>query len=673
MAKIERVRNIGIVAHIDAGKTTVTERMLYHSGKIHKIGEVHEGESQMDWMPQEKERGITITAATTMFEWDKHEIHLIDTPGHVDFTIEVERSLRVLDGALVVFSAVDGVEPQSETVWHQADKFRVPRMAFVNKMDRVGADFDGVLEQMRKRLGAKPAPVQLPMGAEDQFEGVIDLLEMKAMRFEVELEVPEVGEIPAAYAERAQAAREQLLEAVADSNDELAERFLEGEDISATELRAAVREGCLANKLVPVLAGSALRNKGVHPLLDAVVAFLPAPSDLPPMQGVDPRKPEVTLSRGPSEKEPFAALAFKISILEGRKVVYIRVFSGAIKAGEDIWNVRTQKKEKIARLFQIHAHKRERIQRAGAGMIVAAMGLKSATTGDTLTQTDAPILLERIDTYEPVISSAIEPETLSEKEKLDHGLLKLADEDPTFKYFEDEETGQTIISGMGELHLEVIVDRLDREYGVKAKVGRPQVVFRETIGQPGSGKGSFERQTEDQSIFGQVILEVAPRDRHSGNEFKLGLSPGSEIPQPIRELALEGAREAAGSGPEGYPLQDIAVVIKGIEIREGANAELGVRIAASEAFRKACGAAAPMLLEPIMEVEVVAPEEFIGAVIGDLNQRRGRIGDLESRGEKKAITAKVPLQRMFGYSTDLRSLSQGRGVFSMKFDQYESW
>ena len=675
VAKLDTVRNIGVVAHIDAGKTTVTERMLFYSGRIHKIGEVHQGETQMDWQDQERERGITITAATTAFPWAGHEIHLIDTPGHVDFTIEVERSLRVLDGAVVVFSAVDGVEPQSETVWHQADKFRVPRLAFVNKMDRVGAEFDSVVKEVRDRLGAHPAPIQLPIGAEDSFTGVVDLVAMRAITFTGgEADPPTVGAIAAELEDAAKGAREKLIEALADVDDAIAEKFLEGQAIETDELTSALRRATIAGKIVPVLAGTALRNKGVQPLLDAVCAYLPSPLDVPPVTGVDPKNPETTLRRSPDDKQPFSALAFKVAIVEGRKVVYMRVFSGVLKAGEDVLNVRENKKEKIARLFQVHANKRERIERASAGMIVAAMGLKLATTGDTLAAQNAPILLERIDTYEPVIAAAIEPETLSEKDKLDQSLAKLADEDPTFKVHEDPETGQTIIRGMGELHLEILVDRLGREFGSPAKIGRPQVVFRETVGRTGEATGKFERQTDTEFVFGQVRARVAPKERHSGCTFELDLPEEPPTSPVLAAAALEGVRQAAVSGPlGGYPLEDIAVTVLSVETREGATGDVGVKIAASEAFRRACTEAAPRLLEPIMEVEVVTPEESLGPVIGDLNQRRGRIEDVGSRGEKRLVSARVPLQKMFGYSTDLRSMSQGRAVFSMQFSSYESW
>ncbi|MBA3454883.1 MAG: elongation factor G, partial [Deltaproteobacteria bacterium] len=482
MAKIDMVRNLGVVAHIDAGKTTVSERFLFHSGKIHKVGEVHDGETEMDWMDQERERGITITAAATTFEWKKHEIHLIDTPGHVDFTIEVERSLRVLDGAVVVFCGVAGVQPQSETVWHQADKFKVPRLAFINKLDRIGASFQGAVADIKERLGANAVPIQLPIGTEDAFSGAIDLVRMKAYMFTGDVtDVPEIVEIPGDLQASAADARDQMIQSLADLDDAIAVPYLEGQEITIAMLDAAIRKATIAVKMVPVLGGTALRNKGIHGLLDAVIAYLPSPADVPPVSGVDPRNTTERVTRAPKNNEPFAALAFKIAMDEGRKVVFMRVFSGSIEAGHEVLNVRTNKKEKIARLFQLHANKRERLDKAVAGEIVAVAGLKDATTGDTLCDPKSPILLERIDTYEPVISQAIEAENQSAKERLDFALAKMADEDPTFRFNEDADTGQTLIRGMGELHLEIIVDRMKREYGVQARAGKPQVVYRETV------------------------------------------------------------------------------------------------------------------------------------------------------------------------------------------------
>jgi elongation factor G len=673
MAKIDRVRNIGIVAHIDAGKTTVTERFLFYSGKSHQVGEVHDGEAKMDWMDQERERGITITAAATTFEWNKHELHLIDTPGHVDFTIEVERSLRILDGVVVVFCAVGGVEPQSETVWYQADKFSVPRIAFINKMDRVGADFHNVVGQMRERLGAPAIPIMLPIGAEDKFAGAIDLVAMRALYFSGELteEVRE-ADIPAEMADEAATARDALLEAISDVDDDIAMKYLEGEEIDRKELAAAIRGACIGTKIVPVMCGTALRNKGVRPLLDAVIEYLPSPLDVPPMQGVDPSDPEKKLSRAPKENEPLSILAFKVAMDDGRKVVFMRIFSGKLAPGDEVLNVRTGKREKVARLFEMHANRRQRIDKAGPGMIVAATGLKQATTGDTLTSIESPILLERIDTYEPVISIAIEPETNAEKERLDFALGKMVEEDPTFRVREDEETGQTIISGMGELHLEIVVDRLTREYKVKASVGKPQVVYRETVGAKATGSAKFERQLKDESLYGEATCRVAPRERGSGNTFANELPEEPSVSDSIVAAAMQGLRDAAQSGPDGYPLEDVSVTLLAVVHGDDAQPEVGVRAAAAEAFRRTAAKATPRKLEPIMDVEVVTPEEYLGSIIGDLNQRAGQIQDVGTRGAKNVIAAKVPLRNMFGYSTKIRTLSSGRAEFSMQFSAYDA-
>jgi elongation factor G len=669
MARIERVRNIGIVAHIDAGKTTVSERFLFYSGKRHQIGEVHDGEAEMDWRDQERERGITITAAATSFEWQKHDIHLIDTPGHVDFTIEVERSLRVLDGAVVVFDAVSGVEPQSETVWHQADKFHVPRLCFINKMDRVGADFPAAVAEIRTRLGANPVPIQLPAGAEDAFRGAIDLVRMKYFGFtgDPNNEVVE-GEIPPEHAEAAAAAREQLLEKIGEVDDGIAEKFLEGQDIPDADLIAAIRRACIAVKIVPVLCGAALRNKGVRPLLDAVVAYLPSPVDLPPVHGVNPRDTDEKLERAPRDSEPLAALAFKVEMDEGRKVVFMRIFSGTLKAGDEVLNARTYRKEKAARLFDLHAARRQRIDKAVAGMIVGAAGLKDATTGDTVCAPSAPILLERIDTYEPVISVAVEPETNAEKERLDFALGKMVEEDPTFRVREDAETGQTIVSGMGELHLEIIVDRLTREYKVKPRVGKPQVVYRETISSPAQATARFERSLKDEAIFGEAACRVAPL----ALDTFMPVPPEQLVPAAVLEAAMQGLRDAAQSGPDGYPMQDVEVALTGVGFREDADPAVGVRAAASEAFRKAVAQANPVKLEPIMAVEVVVPEEHLGAVIGDLNARAGHIQNVGARGAKSVVDALVSLASMFGYSTKLRTLTSGRADFTMQFSRYDA-
>jgi elongation factor G len=680
MAKIDQVRNLGVVAHIDAGKTTVSERFLFHAGKIHKVGEVHDGETEMDWMEQERERGITITAAAITFEWKKHEIHLIDTPGHVDFTIEVERSLRVLDGCVVVFCGVAGVQPQSETVWHQADKFKVPRLAFVNKLDRVGASFPAVVADIRERLGANAVPIQLPLGAEDAFHGVVDLVRMQALMFSGDVtEAPDVAAIPEDMAAAAADARDAMIQSIADLDDAIAVKYLEGQDIAAAELDAAIRKATIAVKMIPVLAGTALRNKGIHPLLDAVIAYLPSPADVPPATGVDPRNTDEKLTRAPKNSEPFSALAFKIAMDEGRKVVFLRIFSGMLEPGHEILNVRTNRKEKVARLFRIHANKRERLDRAVAGEIVAAAGLKDATTGDTVCDPKAPILLERIDTYEPVISQAIEADNAAAKERLDFALNKMVEEDPTFRVKEDTDTGQTLISGMGELHLEIIVDRMKREYGVQARAGKPQVVYRETVLGEGEGHATFERSIsasgKDQAIYGEATCHVRGRARGSGMEFKRKLATSAAAP-PIADVivlaAMQGLRDAASSGPDGYPLEDVEVTLTQLGLRDGANGEIGARAAAAEAFRRAVQSATPSRLEPIMAIEVTVDDEFLGSVIGDLNQRRGHVQDVGSRGAKRLVSAFVPLRNMFGYSTRVRSLTEGRATFSMQFHAYDT-
>ena len=677
MAKIDLVRNLGVVAHIDAGKTTTTERVLYYTGVNYKIGEVHEGAATMDYMVQEQERGITITAAATTFEWKKHEIHLIDTPGHVDFTIEVERSLRVLDGAVVVFCGFAGVQPQSETVWHQADKFHVPRIAFVNKLDRVGASFPAVVADIRERLGANAVPLQLPIGSEDEFTGCVDLVTMKALMFSGEVtEAPDVAEIPADLAAQAADAREQMIQALADLDDGIAVKYLEGQAIEEAELKAAIRKATIAVKMIPVLAGTALRNKGIHPLLDAVIEYLPSPADLPPVTGVDPRNTAEKLQRAPKNSEPFSALAFKIAMDEGRKVVFLRIFSGTVEPGFELLNVRTNKKEKVARLFHIHANKRERLDKAIAGEIVAAAGLKEATTGDTLCDPKAPILLERIDTYEPVISEAIEAENAAAKERLDFALGKMVEEDPTFRVKEDADTGQTIISGMGELHLEIICERMKREYGVQARAGKPQVVYRETVLAEGEGHGTFERSIptsgKEQAIYGAATCKVRGRPRAAGMEFSRALPAGTLLPDAVVQAAMQGLRDAASSGPDGYPLEDVEVTLTSVQIRDGANGEIGARAAAAEAFRRAVASAHPVRLEPIMAIEVTVDEEHLGAVIGDIQQRRGHVQDIGTRGVKRIVSALVPLRNMFGYSTDLRSATKAAATFSMQFHAYDT-
>ena len=671
MAKLERVRNIGIVAHIDAGKTTVTERFLFYSGRIHRMGEVHDGEAQMDWMPQEQERGITITAAATTLEWKGLELHLIDTPGHVDFTIEVERSLRVLDGVVVVFCGVGGVEPQSETVWHQAAKFRVPRLAFINKMDRVGANFAEVVSDIEKRLGARPVPVQLPIGVEDSFQGVIDLITMTALRWPAGADKPEEAAIPEELSEEVQQARERMIEAAADVDDEVAERFLEGQELDAALLKRALRKGCVTNRLVPVFCGAALRNKGIQPLMDGVVDYLPSPLEVPPMTGTIPGTTE-RVERAPSDKEPLAALVFKVQMDQGRKMCFLRIYSGTLAPGLDVLNARLTKKEKVARLLQIHANRRERIQKAGAGSIVAAMGLKLSGTGDTLCDPAKPIMLEPIDSYEPVISRAIEPKTLAEKEKLDFALTKVVDEDPTFTVKEDEETGQTLISGMGELHLEIIVDRLVREYKVEARVGKPQVVYRETVNGTGIGESTFERKLDEEMVYGHARVQVEPRPRGAGVEFVSKLPADPPVQAVVSQAAMEGLRDAATSGASsGYPLVDVRVTLLAITPKEGLSSVVGYKVASGEAFRRACREAGSSLLEPIMDVEVIVPEEFMGDVIGDLNSRKGQIEEVGFRGGKRVVNAMVPMRQMFGYSTNVRSLTQGRASFTMQFAKFD--
>ncbi|MDB4971481.1 MAG: translation elongation factor [Myxococcales bacterium] len=683
-SKLEKVRNLGVVAHIDAGKTTVTERFLFYSGRIHKIGEVHEGATQMDWMPEERERGITITAAATTFTWKGCELHLIDTPGHVDFTIEVERSLRVLDGAVVVFSAVDGVEPQSETVWHQADKFHVPRISFINKMDRIGADWQNVIEQMKTRLGAKPAPMQIPVGFEEKFRGVVDLLAMKQTIWDGdEEETPESTEIDADLVAEATAAREKLVEAVADVDDLIAEKYLSGEAIDAETLAAAVRRACVAQKIVPVFMGTALRNKGIQPLLDAVVDYLPSPLDVPPVKGVRPGTEEV-VERGPDEKAPLAALAFKVAMFEGRKTVFVRVYSGTLSVGDEVWNARLKKTEKVARLFLVHADRREKIDRVSAGWIVAAMGLKDCATGDSLSSTKDQLILERIDTYEPVISAAVEVVNTVDKDKLEQALAKLVDEDPTFRVRVDEETAETIISGMGELHLDIMHDRIEREYGVPTRMGRPQVVHRETVLGEGLGEGRIERtnpEDETDLIFGAATVRVRALPRGSGVQVKNAVPPPpADLPKPLLvkmpiaiAAAMAGVKEGVVTGPEGYPVEDLEATVMSVEPRENVKSDVGWRIAAQTALRRAIQAAGPAMLEPIMDVEVVVPEEFLGAVVGDLSARRAQIEDVGFRGQLRTVNAKLPLKALFGYSTAVRSSSQGRATFTMRFAKFDAW
>ncbi len=673
MNSIHHLRNIGIVAHIDAGKTTVTERLLYHAGELHKVGEVHDGAAEMDWMELEKERGITITAATTRLAWRDYDIQLIDTPGHVDFTMEVQRSLRVLDGAVVVFSAVDGVEPQSETVWRQADRFAVPRIAFVNKMDRIGADFDAVLEAMRKQLGARPAAVQLPLGAEDAFDGIIDLVRMRAARYSGELDgAGDWTDIPQEHLDDARAARQRLVETLAEVDDAIADCFLNDQEASADELADALRRACLKQGAVPVLCGAALRNKGVDKLLDAVVDYLPAPTDLPPVEGVDPTNASVRISRSPSAKDPLAALLFKVAVDRGRRLVYLRVMSGVVRAGDEVYNPRLDATERVARLFAMHSHKRERLTEAGPGSIVAATGLKLSATGDTLCPRDAPLLLESIDADEPVMSLAVEARSKADADKLELALGKLADEDPTVRVHEEEETGQTLIGGMGELHLDVLIERLRREFGLGVTVGKPRVVCRETVSATGEGKAHIERQMKDIELYGEAACRVEPAPRGDGVTVVSAVADEDSYPAGVIEAALAGLGGGVQSGPSGHPMTDLKVTLESVGFRELPDMLAGVRAAGVTAARRAVADAQPAVLEPVMSLEVVVPEDDLGAVIGDLQARRAQVLDIGWRQQLRLVDATVPLAAMFGYSTDLRSLTHGRATFSLHFHAFDT-
>jgi elongation factor G len=666
------VRNIGIISHIDAGKTTVTERILFYTGLSHKLGEVHDGEATTDWMPQERERGISITAAAVSTKWREHTITIIDTPGHVDFTIEVERSLRVLDGSVAIFCAVGGVEPQSEAVWHQADKYHVPRIAFVNKMDRIGADFLGVLQEMRDKLGAHPVPVQLPIGQEDTFTGVIDLIDMHSLIWHDDDRGTsfDTGPIPEAMQETAERYREALLEAVAETDEDLLNTYLSSGSLSAPEIRRGLRLGTLSTAIVPVLCGSGLRNKGIQPLLDAVIAYLPAPLDLPPVTGINPKTGE-QVSRASDPAAPFAALAFKISMDQGRKLTYFRVYSGKVAAGATVYDVNRAVQERIARLFRMHANKRERIDEAIAGDIVAATGLKDASTGDTLCVETQPIQLEAIEFPEPVISVAVEPRTVGDQEKLSLALEKLSSEDPTFHVKLDEETAQTILWGMGELHLDVITRRLVEDFGVAAKVGKPQVVYRETITRTVTAEGRFNREIGEKLQAGHVVLELAPLSNGAGVMFAVTVSEGSIPPEfmPIIEQSIQRSSMAGVLG--GYPVVDVRVTLCGGSFDTNASTALGYEVAAAQAFSEGCRKAGPVLLEPIVAVEVVMPEEFLGGVINGLSARKAQIEGITSKPRAKVVVTSVPLSKMFGYSTELRSLSQGRATFSMHFARFD--
>ncbi|HYC56435.1 MAG TPA: elongation factor G [Candidatus Binatia bacterium] len=671
---IEDYRNFGIMAHIDAGKTTTTERVLFYTGISHKLGEVHDGAATMDWMEQEQERGITITSAATTCSWRDHRINIIDTPGHVDFTIEVERSLRVLDGAVAVFCAVGGVEPQSETVWRQADRYRVPRVAFINKMDRVGADFDNVVGQIRDRLRAPAVPIQIPIGAEENFTGVIDLINMQSVTWdEADLGWTVLrSPIPDKYKEAAQAAREALVEAVADTDESVLEKFLEGREVPADELSAAIRKATIAMKLVPVICGSAFKNKGVQSLLDGVVDYLPSPNDIPPVMGVDPYDKNNEIERKPGDDEPFSALAFKIMTdpFVGT-LVFMRVYSGQAKVGDQIYNITRDKKERVGRLLKMHANQREDVEEVLAGDIVACVGMKSATTGDTLCDPKAPVLLESMTFPDPVISVAIEPKTKADQEKVSVALQKIAREDPSFRVSHDDETGQTLISGMGELHLEIIVDRMTREFKVDANVGKPQVAYRETVRKPVDHKLRYAKQSGGRGQFAEVAIELSPLPAGDGFVFEDAVKGGS-IPREYIPAVEKGLRDALTAGPlAGYPVIDCKVRLYDGSYHEVDSSEMAFKICSSMAFKEAARKASPVLLEPIMAVEVVVPEEYMGDVIGDLNSRRGRIQSMTGRAGAQVVAAHVPLANMFGYSTELRSRTQGRATYTMQFDHYE--
>jgi elongation factor G len=668
---LNMTRNIGIAAHIDAGKTTLTERILFFTGRIHKTGEVHEGAATMDWMEQERERGITITSAVTQAFWKDFRINIIDTPGHVDFTMEVERSMRVLDAAVAVFDASQGVEPQSETVWRQADKYRVPRLAFANKMDKTGADFQLVLDSMEERLGANAVPIQWPMGQEDSFRGIIDLVEMRAYTYLDDLgQNIEESDVPAEYAELAEEKRGIMLEKLADVSDDLAMLYLEGEEIPSDIVKAAIREGVIALKHYPVLCGSALKNKGVQRLLDAVTYYLPSPLDVPPIRGVLPDS-EQEDTRGADEDAPTAALAFKIMTdpYVGR-LTFIRVYSGVLESGSYVWNVSKNKKERVGRLLKMHSNNREEVERIGAGDLGAVIGLKDTTTGDTLSDSDHPIILERMEFPEPVITVAIEPASKADQDKLSNGMVKLAEEDPTFRVETDPETGQTTISGMGELHLEIIVDRLKREFGVNATVGAPQVAYRETITKAVDVQGKFVRQSGGRGQYGDVRIKAEPLERGSGFEFENAVVGGT-IPREYIPAVQKGVEEAMQNGPLlGFPIVDMKVSLYDGSYHEVDSSEMAFKIAASMAIKEAMAKGGAAILEPVMRVEVVTPENYMGDAIGSLNSRRGQIQGMQPRGNAQVINAHVPLSEMFGYATDLRSLTQGRATFTMVLDHY---
>ena len=669
---LEKTRNIGIMAHIDAGKTTTTERILFYTGRVHKIGEVHDGGATMDWMVQEQERGITITSAATTCQWNDHRINIIDTPGHVDFTVEVERSLRVLDGSVAVFCAKGGVEPQSETVWRQADKYGVPRMAYVNKMDILGADFYNVVEMMKTRLGANPVPLQLPIGSEDVFKGMVDLVEMKAVIYTDDLgKTSEAAEIPEEMKDDAELYRQNLLDAVAEIDDELMMKYLEGEEITAEEIKAAIRKATIACKMTPVLCGSSYKNKGVQPMLDAVVDYMPSPIDIPAIKGVDPDTGAED-KREASDDLPFSALAFKIMAdpYVG-KLAFFRVYSGTLASGSYVFNSTKGKKERIGRILQMHANRREEIEMVYTGDIAAAVGLKDTVTGDTLCDDKAPIILESMVFPEPVISVAVEPKTKADQEKMSIALTRLAEEDPTFRMSTDQETGQCIIAGMGELHLEIIVDRMLREFKVDCTVGKPQVAYRETIRKQVKTEGKFVRQSGGRGQYGHCVLELYPQEPGQGFTFENKVVGGA-IPKEYISPIEAGIKEAMENGVvAGYPMVDIKVVVIDGSYHDVDSSEMAFKIAGSMGFRAGAQKATPVLLEPYMKVEVVVPEEYMGDVIGDLNSRRGRIDGMEARAGAQVIKSFVPLSEMFGYATDLRSKTQGRGNYSMEISHYD--
>jgi len=672
---LEKTRNIGIMAHIDAGKTTTTERILYYTGRSYKIGEVHEGTATMDWMVQEQERGITITSAATTCFWRDCRVNIIDTPGHVDFTVEVERSLRVLDGAVAILDAVSGVEPQTETVWRQADKYQVPRIVYVNKMDRVGADYYRCLDMLRERLGAHPVAIQIPIGREDQYRGLVDLINQIGLVWNDDddtlgKEYTQI-EIPADMVDEVKEYREKMIEGLAEVDEHLMEKYVHGGAITPAELMAAVRKGTISMKLFPVLCGASFKNKGVQPLLDAVIDCLPSPQDIPPVQGINPETKEPE-ERPADDDAPFAALAFKImNDQHVGQLVFLRVYSGTLEAGSGVYNSTKDKKERVGRLLRMHANKKEEIEAVASGDIAAAIGLKLTTTGDTLCDADQPIVLESMTFPEPVIAVAIEPKTRADEEKLGVSLSRLALEDPTFRVTSDEETSQTLIHGMGELHLEIIVDRLLREFKVEANVGKPQVAYRETIRKHAEAQGRYVRQTGGRGQYGDVYLEVEPNEAGKGFEFENKIVGGT-IPREYIPAVEKGIREALDTGVlAGYPMVDIRVMLTDGSYHDVDSSEMAFKIAASMGFKEACRKAKPVLLEPVMDVEVVTPEEYMGAIVGDLNSRRGRIASMEARGTSQVIRASVPLGQMFGYATEMRSMTQGRATYTMQFARYE--